>query len=302
MDANRKISGGKGMWARTKGFIRHYIGGLIGRAGEDHLVLMAGGLAFSIFICAIPLALVIFSVIGMIIQKSSVAGGISAYIDRIIPYQNEALRLKVLTFNFIRDFTVHKKATGTIGVVGLIFASSGLFSSMRTILNRVFRVSRSFPFFKDKLHDLILVFLVLGFFLLSVALWPLLDVAMRYAEKFSFLHSLDLKIVQAVALEVASFVVIIIAYGVMYYAVPGRRPPFKTVLVGSVWAGVLWEAARQLFGLYLLYGANFKQVYGAYTFLVIIAVWVYYSSIIFITGAVIGRLYGERHAPEIASE
>jgi len=302
MDDNQKTVNKPGLWARAWDFVRHYIGGLIGRAGEDHLVLMAGGLAFSIFICAIPMVLVIFSVIGMIVQKSSVTNSISAYIDRIIPYHSEALRLKVLTFNRIREFGAHKHATGLIGLVGLMFASTGLFSSMRTILNRIFRVRRSAPFFKDKLHDLIMIMLVLCFFLISVAIWPLFDVGTKYAEQFSFLHKLDLKIVQAVLLEIVSFIIIIIAYGVMYYSVPGRRPPFKCVLVGSFWAGVLWEAARQLFGLYLLYGANFQKIYGAYTFLVIVAVWVYYSSIIFIAGAVIGRLYADRHAPEIASE
>ena len=57
--------------------------------------------------------------------------------------------------------------------------------------------------------------------------------------------------------------------------------------------GSFWETAKQGFGFYLHHFATFGRIYGTYA-LVGCRVWIYYSSIIFIIGTEIGRLYTEQ--------
>ena len=68
------------------------------------------------------------------------------------------------------------------------------------------------------------------------------------------------------------------------------------MFVSALWATLLWELAKQLFGLYVSYSANLSRVYGAYVFIVAVILWLYYSSVVVIVGAEIGQLYIDRHS------
>jgi uncharacterized BrkB/YihY/UPF0761 family membrane protein len=56
-----------------------------------------------------------------------------------------------------------------------------------------------------------------------------------------------------------------------------------------------------VFGFYITHFASIERIYGAYVLVVLLAVWIYYSSIIFILGAEIGQLYRERGAANALS-
>ena len=64
--------------------------------------------------------------------------------------------------------------------------------------------------------------------------------------------------------------------------------------MGAFWAALLWEIAKQVFGFYLHNFSGLGKIYGAYALIVVVAFWVYYSSIVFIVGAEIARLYADR--------
>jgi len=68
----------------------------------------------------------------------------------------------------------------------------------------------------------------------------------------------------------------------------------KSIFVSALWAAILWEIAKQLFGLYITHAITLKKIYGAYVLMVVVAFWVYYTSIVFIIGAEIGQLYREK--------
>jgi membrane protein len=87
---------------------------------------------------------------------------------------------------------------------------------------------------------------------------------------------------------------IFIVFAVLYFSVPLKKIGKRATLVSALWAALLWEAAKQLFGFYLHNYAAFGRIYGAYALGVVVAFWIYYSSVVFIIGAEIGRLFYER--------
>ncbi len=276
--------------------VRYYVRGLYNRLYEHHIFLNAGGLAFSLFVCILPLVLILFSGLGMVLERPTIVQEINSYIDRVIPYPEYADFIKGLIAARIREFTLYKNIAGLLGLVGILFAASGLFSSMRTVLNKIFQAGDTGTILRGKAKDLLLVFIVLGFFVLSIALLPLLDVAMRVAQQVTGPEWLDLAMVQRVVLRVVSFAAIFLAYAALYFAVPQKRLSTRTVTVSAFAAAVLWEIAKQLFGIYIEHGATLKQVYGTYALLVAVAFWIYYTSMVFIIGAEIGQLAAERAA------
>jgi membrane protein len=72
---------------------------------------------------------------------------------------------------------------------------------------------------------------------------------------------------------------------VPYRYFPHRRVPAGAALAGALLAAVLWEAAKQLFRLYILSFGVYDQVYGPLGVLVALAMFAYYSGVVFILGA-----------------
>jgi len=280
----------KAVWS----FLAHYIGGLYRRADEHHIFLLSGGLSFSVFVCIVPFVLIIFAALGNILEQPSIATEMQAFIDRIIPYADYASSIKELVFTRVEEFKIYKNLAGIIGLIGLLFAASGLFSSMRTILNKVYDVKTSQHLLIGKLRDLGLVLLVLGYFLLSVTILPAFDVIFGFIDKLEVLKGLRFSFLENLAVAGFSFLVIFASFYTMYFLVPQKKMSRREAFVSALSAAVLWEIARQLFGFYITNFVTLKRIYGAYVFMIIVAFWIYYTSIVFIIGAEIGQLYRER--------
>lgn len=158
-------------WVRE--FLRHYLGGLYDRIGRHHVLFFAGGLSFSIFICVIPFGLILFSVLGIVIERSSLETQVVAFIDGMVPYPAYASFVKGVVLSRIGDFIAHRRLAGYLGVAGLVLAASSLFASMRCVLNTVYEVEEGKNPVVGKLRDLGMILLVLLFFLVAAEIGQL---------------------------------------------------------------------------------------------------------------------------------
>jgi membrane protein len=280
---------------KVTNFFKHYFGGLYVRIDEHHVLLLAGGLAFSLFVCIIPFILIIFAVLGNFLDSDAVQFQISTLIDTIIPYGQYSDFVKGIIFKRINEFVEYKTIAGIIGGFGLLFAASGLFSSMRTILNKVFAVETDVNVIIGKLRDFALVLMVLLIFFATTISMPFVNVILRFATTFNFLNFLQTGFFEHLLFSLFSLSLIYIVFAILYFAVPVKRVGRKAVFVSALWAAILWEAAKQLFEFYITNYAAYGKIYGAYALVVVVAFWIYYSSVVFIIGAEIGRLYYERN-------
>jgi membrane protein len=175
---------------KIRDFIKHYLGGLINHMDDHHIFLLAGGLAFSIFVCIIPFALIVFAVVGTILNSEYMQFQINGLIDTIIPYHQYSEFVKRIIFTRINEVIEYKNLAGIIGGLGLLFAASGLFSSMRTILNSVLETKTEEHFILAKLKDFALVIMVILIFFITTVIMPFVDVLRQKADEFQSLHFL----------------------------------------------------------------------------------------------------------------
>lgn len=275
--------------------LRYYVMGLYRRVGDNHAFLMSGGLAFSLFVCSVPLLLVVFAVLGSILDSPSVAGEINAFVDRIMPYPEYAASIKTFISERLQRTADLKQVAGIIGGVGLLFAASGLFSSLRTILNTVFRAENTESVLIGKLWDFALIFIVLVLFVLLILVLPVFEAVTALADHFTWLQEMDLTFAENLLVWVLSFVVLACAFSSIYWLVPWRRPSRRTTLISGMSAAVLWLVAKEVFGYYISHMVTLKHIYGVYAFLIVAAFWIYYSALVLIVSAEIGQLNYERH-------
>ncbi len=308
-----------------KGFCAYYLGGLFVRMSDNNLFLLCGGLAFATLLCLVPLVFLLFFVFEVILDVGAIAHLINRTVDVLIPYTEEAGYLKEVLSARVSGVMTFKEAYGVSGLLILIVSASSLFSSMRTLLNAVFKVEHSsgqkegeidlitveqlknmdtpgrwvkflygvLPIVVGKLKDLTMVLLVVYIFLLLVLSLPILsaviDIAPSLIAYVTYFYGLT------------SFALIFAVFLGLYWLVPHQKIQIKMLVTGAFWAALLWKITEWIFGYYLSHFASISYLYGAYVLLVVVALWIYFSVIIFIIGAQIAQLCRERPSADLQS-
>ena len=267
-------------------WIGYFLRGLYTRAGTDQLFLIAGGLAFSLILCIVPFVLIISYVLGTLLAPADIEYQVNLWVSRALPYPAYADLVRSILIDRARELVEYRHMYGLTGAAGLLFTTSGLFASMRTVLNTVFRVADPHSSIVMKLYDFCLVFLVLVLFLVSVVALPAIEALQAYVS-----HAAT---VLSITFSLSSMALIAFIFYLLYRFVCSGRIQQRALLASSLAAMVLWELVEQIFGWYLGSIASMERLYGAYTAFFVVCLWIYYVCLAFIMAAQIGQLYRER--------
>jgi membrane protein len=104
------------------------------------------------------------------------------------------------------------------------------------------------------------------------------------------LHALDVLL---------SFALTTVLFAMIYKVIPRVRIAWRDVWVGAAVTAALFAIGKWLIGLYIGRSST-ASAFGAAGSLVVLMVWVYYSSQIFLLGAEFTRLYAEEHGSHAA--
>lgn len=292
----------KPWWNRFVVFFKHYFGGLYLRFDTHHIFLFAGGLSFSLFVCIIPFVLIIFWILGNFLSSAEVEAQIVTLIDTVIPYDEYAAFVKDIIFKRVYEVIEFKNIAGIIGFVGLFFAASGFFSSMRTVLNKINGTDIDVNVFIGKLRDFLFILSVILLFFISILALPLLELLISIAQETRYLQFFNHPIFQRAFTALFSLLIMYFIFYSFYRFIPTVKTKRRSSLVGAGWAAILWVGMKILFGYYLSNFGTWGRIYGAYALIVVLAFWIYYTSAVFIIGAEIGKLFDERLSERISSK
>jgi len=82
----------------------------------------------------------------------------------------------------------------------------------------------------------------------------------------------------------------VILFAILYRFMPHVRLRWRDVIAGALVAGVLWQAAKQLFVMFIgAYLSTSNLVYGSVGAIIAFLTWTYFSSVILLFGAVLNR-------------
>jgi len=273
---------------------RYYAVGLFHNTDQHHLFLFAGGLAFSLFVCIIPFNLILFWLLGYFLESSAVEMQINHLIDTIIPYAVYADFAKNILFKRINEVIEYRNIAGFIGIIGLFFAASGFLSSIRTVLNKIFGAPEDINFLLGYLRDFITIIIVVFVFLIATIILPMIDILREASQQFDVFEFLQYGIFQKLFTSLLSIILIYFLFSWLYKFVPTIKISKKGVRFGALWAALLWEVAKQIFGFYIYNFATLGKIYGTYALAVVIAFWIYYSAAVFLIVAEMGKLFNDK--------
>jgi membrane protein len=283
-------------------FSKHYFGGIYDRTDRHHLFLLSGGLAFSLFVCIIPMTLIIFWLLGKFLNSAEVELQLITLIDTLIPYETYAAFVKEVIFQRVEEVVEYSNIAGWVGIIGLFFAASGFASSLRTVLNKVYGTDVDINIFLGKLRDFLVIIIIVLVFLVLILTLPILDFLVSFAQETPYLQIFNLPIFQRVFTASISLLIMFFIFAVLYKFMPIIKIHKRSVAIGALWASIFWVGAKVLFGIYLSNFATFSRIYGAYSLAIVVGFWIYYSSAVFILGAEIAKLFDERLEERIKRE
>jgi len=173
-----------------------------------------------------------------------------------------------------------------LGIAALVFSAGSVFASLQNTLNSVWHVKakpgRAIGRYVGT--RLLSLALVASFgFLMLVSL--VLDAALvAFGERIAVWLSGMAVFLIATVNVLLSFGIIVFIFAMMFKVLPDARIRWRDVWGGAVLTALLFSLGKFLIGLYISY-AGVGDTYGAAGAVVIILVWVYYSTVILIYGA-----------------
>ena len=256
---------------------------------KDHGFFLSSGITFNLLICLIPLILLFLALLGTYLYGSrEVLNHIQGYMENAFPSLDPKLMNSLL--RIIR----HRKIVGVLGIGGLVWASTWVFSSLRIALNVVFQTREGRGILRGKGIDLLMILLAGIFLLVSMMLTSGVTLVQSIRSSF-FLDMVP--IIRFILRYVLSFLFTFWMCFLIYKVVPNRKIRFRTAFQAALFTSLLWEVAKQLFGWYVLHLGGFSIIYGSLSALAVFFLWIYYSSVILILGGEVAFFLGnERKA------
>jgi membrane protein len=290
-----------GFWKRSLQFWKYYIEGFIKRSDEHHLFLSGAGIAFSLLLSIIPFILVVFSLFSSLIRQDIIELFINRWVDAIIPYSDYSEVVKKALMNRLPEIVAYKAWAGWFGIIGFIFSASTLFTGMRTILNKIFCVIKGRSALFGLLRDMGMVVILLFFVLLSTLALPMYNVINESAGSLTMLQSYNIGNIYEPLVKLTTIVFVFAMFFLVYALIPYERLDKKIPAISALWATLFWEVSRTIFAYYAKNFISTNKLYGALGLVVVVLLWVYFLSMIFLIAAEIGQLYREKKQKPLKS-
>jgi membrane protein len=191
-------------------------------------------------------------------------------------------------------------ATG-IGLVTLLFGASGVFQQLDASFNKIWKAPKKTESsgilatitttLREKLFSFGMV-LSVGFLMLvsliltgvSQALLGVLNEVPLVGGAFGYLVGLLL-----------TLLISTLVFALLFKYLPNTRVRWRDVWLGALLTAIIWEIAKRLLALYIDYTSRSFSAYGAIGTILVLMIWVYFSSQVLFLGAEFAEVYSRRY-------
>jgi membrane protein len=265
------------------------------KIASDDVIFLASGIAFNGILTIIPLLFLGAAGIGSILNSSEFAvSRVNDILNTMFPPQPFATSIKESLAMMITDIVDHRHTIGLFGILVLFYTATFLFDAVRSVLHTVYRVPKTRGILSSLFRHV--GFVVLAFILFigsTVAVWAV-SVLRGIVRNVPAFASLELPGLDSTVITTTVMVLTAFMFYVIFRHIPDTMPPRAAAVISTITTTFLWVASGKLFAVYLMSFSAIGTIYGPYAFILVLLIWVYYSSLIFVIGAIVGQAYWER--------
>ena len=270
----------------------------------DNILKYSASLAYYTVFSIAPLLVVVTTSFGIIFGKEAIEGQIYGQLNTLVG-SRAAIQIQEMISN------VHLAGNNffatVISIAILIIGATSIFGEIQDSINKIWglRVKSHQAWWRVLITRLVsfsLIFTIGFIMIVSVVLNAIVAAFGNFIGKYIFNYSVYF--IQ-VTNEILSFLVASFLFSLLFKILPDARVKWKDVLFGGFITAIFFTIGKLGIGFYLG-KSNITSLYGAAGSIIILMVWVYYSSIILYLGAeftkVYAKLYGEKILPKEYAE
>lgn len=258
---------------------------------NDNGLKLSASLAYYTVFSLAPLIILIISIISLVLHHYNFNDTLYVQLQHFIG-KKAVVQLQEMVENLQLS---GKTGIALIsGIFILLLGASSMFVEIQDSLNIIWRVKAKpkkgwLKWLQNRFLSFSLIiglgFLLLVSLIVNIAINALSDRLER------FLPGLTVTLFDLVNM-VITLIVIAALFGIIFKFLPDVKIKWKDVRSGAIFTALLFMLGQYLIGLYLKYTAQ-GSAYGAAGSLIVILVWIYYTSAILYIGAEFTEVYAE---------
>ena len=262
-----------------------------------NVIFNASAITFNLFICAIPFTLILISIIGYILSFDTAYTELVRYGTELLPditYEQTnsvTVESERIVQALLTPLIQGRNVLGLTGIIIMLFFTQSLFHSLKIVLFDIFEIQNKSHPIKGLLTNFLglgllgTVFLFFSLLVSFVSLFELRTIAIPLTEiviELPWIYELLDLLLPLLFTFMLSFVI--------FRFMSERKISILDALQGAALFAILFESAKLLLSLYLSYAiTRYEFVYQGYTVIIVLALWVFYLSILFVISAILLR-------------
>lgn len=264
---------------------------------EDKVPKMSSSLAYSTLFSITPLLTILIATTSLIY-----GGDFNQELSNQLNKLFGDPKITATIQGFLSEAKLSGKSTVAliVGIITLFIGATTVFTEIQDSINTIWNV-KAVPkkgwkkFLTNRLLSFSLI-IALGFLLLvTLVISTILTGLQNELQRFLPFSSIIL--FQVISL-ITTFVVITILFAVIFKVLPDVKLEWKPAFVGAGFTALLFMLGKYLIQLYVTQ-TNTGAVFGAAGSVVILMVWIYYTSFILYFGAEFTEAYAQRYGEGI---
>jgi membrane protein len=267
---------------------------------HDNGMKLSASLSYYTIFSMGPILIIIISLAGIFWGREAVQGKIYGEINGLVG-NAAALQIQEIIQN------IEKSQLGTsgalIGFVVLLIGATGVFTEMQDSINYIWSI-RAKPkrgFVKLIINRLISFSLLIGLgFLLMVSLIINAVLDLLHEKIAHYFDDLSVYVFQGLNL-ISILAVITCLFAIIFKVLPDATIRWRDSFVGAGFTSLLFLIGKSLISFYVA-NSSIGVTYGAAASIIILLLWVYYTSIILFYGAEFTKVYTLNHGSGITPD
>jgi len=261
----------------------------------DHCALQAAGIAYRVLFSVAPLAIVLVSIFGLVLQNDSVRHDVVHTIVDALPVSDEGTQ-KVE--DALTAMATPASAIGLISLLVFVWAAMGMMTALRQGLESAMHVTESRPSARGKLVDLALVVGATVLVLIVAGLTVLGDAIQGALRKLADLIGLGVGTVADSVSHFTVFLLSIVVVMLVYRFVPARGLRIRDSLAGAIVTSALFQAISLASTWIYDKTTKLSVIYGSLTVALVFLYSVYLVSSALLLGAEIAAAWSQPRSDE----
>ena len=272
----------------VKLFLHSFIPALKLLRSNDPLRL-AGATAFFTTFALPPIIFILAQLFGLLTSPKLIGRGLLENLGKSLGEQGaQQVREVILS---IRDFSKHSYVI-IPGFVFLLFVATTLFKVIKNSFEQLWDIKENkksgfLISLGSRIKSVAVIIFVGILFIAELLLRSLETFSGDYIEKFFGGGSISFKIVFS---EITAAIMVSAWFIILFRFITQSRPPWKACIIGGLVTGILFIAGRSILKFLLVHG-NVGTLYGASGSLVLVLLFVFYTSFILYFGASFVKIY-----------